>query len=827
MPPSPRSAAALAIAAALALAATASAQDPPAVARDPPAAIVVPPDAPALTDDPPAPAPDPLGAPPPTTGAGVVDGARSSGDPLAANGLGGALCRSDRLAGGLSPGARANCQTAGVSAAPAPVTHYGFDIHIDTGTLGVSGRTFAAAVQALVLTPAWTLLLWLVHAVLALLEWSYAIDLLDPATVGTLADALRAARELFTEPWLPLALAVAAVAVLYHGLVRRALADSAGQAAALVTMTVLGLAVISDPAGTVGEANALVQRASLGTVAAVGGQDPARADASFADALRGMFATTVQGPWCYLEFGDVEWCRDPGRRDARLASAARGLTDAAARGCGRPGCPDAGDRARADALVGRAASNGDLFLAFPANGDERNAINDADSLFRALCGADRDDDCAGPTAAQARWRTETGTWPRAGGLALITVGVTGMIALLAFLALRLLGAAILTVLCLLLAPVAVLAPALGEGGRGAFRAWGLRLLGALVSKLLYSAFLGVVLLTLRVLQGMGALGWWTQWLLIAAFWWIVFAHRHRVLEYATLSHAHAGARTMSTTARIITGHRLAGVAADASTPGRWAAGRTGRTTRRAAVEGRRRLREQREDTRRRRGDEHADAARQFRRGQTEQLAAHATLARAHDRQRAPHADAAIERLRDRRARLDQEIRAARAVGDFRTVARLRARDQRLADTLADVDRERTAHHAWLDHQATLRRGVPPGPRADAAAYRDYPRLAALAGVGQTQYRELAPGPQRRLRLEVDRALRARAEAERTLAAPALRAPGRDVDNPPPRAPRRETPRRADAARPRLSARERQFRSIADDGRRAGQGPPRRDRDLDE
>ncbi|MDX6377446.1 MAG: hypothetical protein QOE98_1749, partial [Gaiellaceae bacterium] len=194
MPASPRSAAALAIAATLALAATASAQDPPAVARDPPAAIVVPPDAPALTDDPPAPAPDPLAAPP-TTGAGVVDGARSSGDPLAANGLGGALCRSDRLAGGLSPGARANCQTAGVSAAPAPVTHYGFDIHIDTGTLGVSGRTFAAAVQALVLTPAWTLLLWLVHAVLAVLEWSYAIDLLDPATVGTLADALRAARE--------------------------------------------------------------------------------------------------------------------------------------------------------------------------------------------------------------------------------------------------------------------------------------------------------------------------------------------------------------------------------------------------------------------------------------------------------------------------------------------------------------------------------------------------------------------------------------------------------------------------------------------------------
>jgi hypothetical protein len=45
--------------------------------------------------------------------------------------------------------------------------------------------------------------------------------------------------------------------------------------------------------------------------------------------------------------------------------------------------------------------------------------------YRALCAADSDDDCAGPTAGQARWRTEAGKWPRAGGLTLITVGVLG------------------------------------------------------------------------------------------------------------------------------------------------------------------------------------------------------------------------------------------------------------------------------------------------------------------------------------------------------------------------------------------------------------------
>ena len=120
---------------------------------------------------------------------------------------------------------------------------------------------------------------------------------------------------------------------------------------------------------------------------------------------------------------------------------------------------------------------------------------------------------------------------------LIAVGSIGMLALLLFIALRLLGAAILTVVYLLLAPLAVLAPTIGESGRAAFRGWATRLLGALVAKLIYAVFLGVVLLTLSILDGLGALGWWTQWLLIAAFWWIVFVQRHEVLAYARLGHA--------------------------------------------------------------------------------------------------------------------------------------------------------------------------------------------------------------------------------------------------------------------------------------------------
>jgi hypothetical protein len=41
--------------------------------------------------------------------------------------------------------------------------------------------------------------------------------------------------------------------------------------------------------------------------------------------------------------------------------------------------------------------------------------------------------------------------------------------------------------------------------------------------------LGVVLLLTRSVLGLGALGWWTRWLLASALWWGAFLQRHRLL----------------------------------------------------------------------------------------------------------------------------------------------------------------------------------------------------------------------------------------------------------------------------------------------------------
>ncbi len=78
----------------------------------------------------------------------------------------------------------------------------------------------------------------------------------------------------------------------------------------------------------------------------------------------------------------------------------------------------------------------------------------------------------------------------------------------------------------------VLAPALGEGGRAVFRRWAAQLLGAVVSKLLFSFLLGVVLAVVAVLANLTALGWWTQWLLMSAFWWGAYLRRHQALGVA-------------------------------------------------------------------------------------------------------------------------------------------------------------------------------------------------------------------------------------------------------------------------------------------------------
>lgn len=460
--------------------------------------------------------------------AGVVS---DSGDQLVENGLSSPLCKGG-IAGRLSAAAESDCRASGFVGASAPTDNYALDVHIDTGAFGLSKGGLLSVIQDVFIAPVWGALEWVVHSLLVMLEWCYTLELLGGGGTSAVAAALAQARAGFTDPWLALVLALASLLAMYHGLVRRRIADTLGGALAMLAMMTGGLWVIADPSGTVGAVGQWADQASLGTLAVAASGNPRSTAATLGDSMRALYAGAIEKPWCFLEFGNVHWCDEPSLLEPGLRAAA--LTLAAHEGGGH------GAFATSKDLVRAAATNGALFLSFPANGPARNSINDEGSLLRAICRSKDATECKGPAAAEAEFRTDGGTMSRLLGLLPIAVGVLGMALLFGLLALRLLAAAFLSMLLLLLAPLAVLAPALGDGGRALFTTWFTRLLGAVTSKLLFSFVLGSLLTMQRMLFALGSLGWWTQWLLVSAFWWIVFFKRQEAAAVMRGAGASAG-----------------------------------------------------------------------------------------------------------------------------------------------------------------------------------------------------------------------------------------------------------------------------------------------
>jgi hypothetical protein len=716
---------------------------------------------------------------------------QAEADPLVSNGLGSPTCKST-FAGELSAASRRNCETSGFVAAASPTGNYGLDVHIDTSVLSVNSW-LPSITQGLIVTPVWTALVWAVHALVVMLEWGFTIDLLDGATAIGVSSGLRQMQATLTEPWLPIALASASVTALYHGLIRRRVAETLGEALLMAAMMVAGIWIIIDPTGTVGALGKWANQASLGTLAVAASGTPAAPRRALAGSLGTVFATAVEVPWCYLEFGDVGWCREPSQLDPRLRAAAlkiaaqksaeAGCTPSAAvlAPCVPMGAAEVKALEHSVELLRAAQSNGAIFLALPANGPARNSINDEGSLLRALCQSSEASNCRGPTAAQAEFRTGGDTWFRLVGLVLIAGGLLGMLLLLGFVALHLLKAAAFSLLYLLLAPAMVLAPAFGEGGRALFRRWALQLLGAVISKLVFSFLLGVLLAVLAILARLDALGWWTQWLLMSAFWWGAFTHRHQVFGVA----AGALGDRASALERSRRGSIARRMTEALETP------RKGIAVARTVKE---RFRKPAPDV--------AERGRARVAGEIAKARAEEQVLRTLERgrldagARAEAAPATQRELADKRAQLERVTRArkeALAGGDTRRGSELAQREARVR---GEIEREQTAlstaqravrdaeqarrrtgevhtperreaQERFLDAQAAL----PSSSQARRGGERrDYAALAGLAGHGREEYEQMDSRPQRAARLEIDRELALRRELGETakaLAADAL------------------------------------------------------------
>jgi hypothetical protein len=708
----------------------------------------------------------------------------SAGDPLVENGLGSPLCR--RAAPSLSVTSQRNCETSGFEAAAAPTANYAFDVHIDTSLFSIN---FGMLVQDYLLSPVWMGLVWLIHAVVVALEWCYTINLLDSSAMGALTSSLRETQASFTQPWLVLALAGASVMATYHGLIRRRVADTVSQVMMMLLMMAAGLWVIMNPAGTVGALEDWANQASLGTLGTVAQGTPDRGPKTLADSMRAMFSSVIGGPWCYMEFGDVGWCANPARRDPRLYAAALRIARSEQSAIGCPpvslsltACAPRGSK-QAQALqasvrlLRQADTNGDVFLALPANQSARNSINSSSSLLRLLCGSDNPTGCRGATAELAEFRTQSGTAARLEGLLLISIGALGMVLLFGFLAMRLLGAAIVGIFYLMLAPAAVLAPAFGDGGRAAFRLWASHLLGSVVSKVIYSFLLGVLLLMTRILMGLNELGWWTQWLLVSCLWWGVFRNRHQVLSFAhgQVGAYHEQAQPLGSRIRHALGTsrelgRMAGWTKDRlSRPG--PTGEPPRSPRPTT----------------RSGSRPAPDKQVSRVMARERLAANAVKAAR------PDIEARIVAQGERLERIRGQQRLATDADNPRRAARLDLRAERVEEGIL-AERGRVAqarrfgtrgdggesgtrevrtnqraeeYTRFLDAQAALpaardrlRRGEIDGAHnAAPRRRRDYVALASLVGYGREEYERLDPRRRREARLEIDRELEARRRTE--------------------------------------------------------------------
>ena len=434
-------------------------------------------------------------------------------DPLQALGGASPTCRAE-----VSAQAARNCRLSGAVEHPYPLNSYGFDVQVGFSLTHME-RSFLGALQT-VAAIVWMALVYAVKGVLLLLEWAFSLDLLGSAMTDARRTLAFLHDQVIGQPWFLAALSVAGLWGIWRGFVQR---QTTQTIAGLVTSSLLmvgGLVILAQPDETVGRASRLANEASLGVLSAATGHDINRPTRSLADSMIGVFNEIVRDPWCALEFGAVDYCDGPAPHSPHL-------------------------------------TNGDVWLQYPAGSDERTALyhllkgepeggntstfhdvtNPALSIVGLGGGKSPSvpDDVKRMVAkdpGRASLQDAGGTLPRFALLALIAVGMAGAIAFLGLLGVRLLLASVLALLLLLFAPAVLLAPAFGEGGRATFVAWGQRLLGAIVAKLIYALFLAVTLAAAGTITRLG-IGWFATWLLQIAFWWGVLLKRKELIGFVS------------------------------------------------------------------------------------------------------------------------------------------------------------------------------------------------------------------------------------------------------------------------------------------------------
>jgi hypothetical protein len=465
-------------------------------------------------------------------------GASGQVDPITGLGLRNPVC--DHPGQIQNRQTRVSCQANGTPESQYPAANYGFDIFIDAGIDAPTG-TFAKGF-VMILNGLWLGLIFVLKLVLELLGLAFGLNpFAEGQSMRQVVAALDRIYRTITDPWLSAAIVAGGIWFAYKGLLRREFAASIGGTLAGIAMLIVGLWVVHQPAASVGRLAGLADQVAVTAISAPQSGRLSNPMGTYAESMSRTWSRLVEVPFAGLDFSDVRWAlsRPPAEAVKRADEKF---------------CDDVG----ALTLLAQVASLGNeeatavcQTLARRRYGQPRRVI---DLYLRSSPGSparqelwnyfskDEADAYGAKVAAQGG----DGVLTRLSMLALFALGLLGAVLLLAWLAIRLFTQAAIAFVLLLAAPFAVFFPMLGESGRQAFKTWGLTLIGATVAKVVYAAFLSVVLLGMAIF---GSLGDATGFLLACAFAWAVFLKRVTLVAWMSVGDTEGG-RAISPVAQI-------------------------------------------------------------------------------------------------------------------------------------------------------------------------------------------------------------------------------------------------------------------------------------
>ena len=453
-------------------------------------------------------------------------GSKGQVDPIAGLGIRSPAC--DRPGEIRERKTRLACEASGSPESDYPTSNYGFDVFIATGVTHPIGDFTVAFVT--ILNGIWLGLIFVLKLVLALLGLAFGLNpFAEGATMDRISASVLRIYDRVTDPFLSTLVIGAGIWFAWRGLVRRDLTGGAAGTIAAIALLILGLWIVHQPRESVGRIAQLSDSLALTIISAPHSGSLTRPTGSYAEAMARTWDRLVEVPFAGLDFSDVGWalsrpppeaveradnwfCQDIGALATIAAFQAAGSSKA------NEECA-----AFARKRYGRPRRVIDLYLRSSPGSPAREA------LWRYF---DNDDRYKSKVAAQGG----DGALTRLSMLALFAAGLLGALLLLAWLAIRLFTQAAIAFVLLLAAPFALFFPLLGDSGRRAFKAWGLALAGSLLAKVIYAAFLSIVLLGISILGRSATPA--TGFLLSSAFAWAVFLKRTDLVAWLTIGDAH-------------------------------------------------------------------------------------------------------------------------------------------------------------------------------------------------------------------------------------------------------------------------------------------------